>query len=410
MPPNQFQNRGVFFRTPGTAVAVSTPDDVVGGALRFGDVDPGYTAQFKTFSGDQIFRAVGSNVVDVDIHVPNNQAVPATTKGFLVAFTDVDLPTSSKVEAFDVRGNLIGTSFAPPADGGVSLASIVSDTPIGHVRITSGTQGLVSPIPAESATVDLVAMDDYVFTVPTATSDLKVEVTDAPDPVAVGGDVTYTVKVSNTGQGAAPGVILHSVLPAGVAASSATPTQGACSTLASCELGAIAAGASATVTVVAKPGSAGTVSSTFWAETDNDPAAANDTAAAQTTVDAAPAPDTKAPRVTITPNQVTVAQNGNAAIKIACPADETTCKGSVRLVTKVLRIGGRNLKLELGSRNFTAKGGTTVTVTIRLGAAERALLKLAGKIRATAYVTVEDAAGNDATAQKAITLKPARKK
>ena len=114
--------------------------------------------------------------------------------------------------------------------------------------------------------------------------------------------------------------------------------------------------------------------------------------------------------MTITPSVITVAANGNAAIKIACPASETTCKGTVRLVTRVLRIGGRNLKLELGSKSFTTQGGKTATLTIRLGLAERALLRLAGRIRATAYVAVEDAAGNDATAQKAVTLKPARKK
>jgi len=411
MPPNQFQNRGVFFRTPGTAVEVSTPNDVIGGLVEFGNIDANYADIFTPFSGDQIFRAVGSNIVDVDFHLPNNQAVPATTNGFLVAFTDVDLPTSSKIEAFDVRGTLIGTSFAPPSvDTGVSIASIVSDTPIGRVRVTSGTQALVAPLPVESAAVDVVAMDDYVFSPPTANSDLAVTVADAPDPVALNGNLTYTVTVTNGGQGAAPGVVLHSVLPAGVAAVSSTPGQGACSTLASCELGTIAAGASATVTVVARPGTPGSITSTFRAGTNNDANAANDTATAATTVDPAPAPDTTAPTVRITPAQVTVAQNGNAALRIACPAGETTCKGSVRLVTKVLRIGGRNLKLELGSKKFTAQGGRTATVVIKLGPAERALLRLAGQIKATAYVTVSDAAGNDATAQKAITLKPAKRK
>jgi uncharacterized repeat protein (TIGR01451 family) len=411
MPPNQFAARGVFFRTPGSALEVSTPDDVVGGQVEFGNVDPGYLAFFTPFSNDQIFRAVGSNIVDVDMHVPGNQTIAATTNGFMVAFTDVDLPSSTKLEAFDVRGRLIATSFAPPSpNAGMSLASIVSDTPIGRVRITSGTQALVSPIPAESSTVDLVAIDDLVFSPPTANSDLAVTVTDAPDPVDVNGNVTYTVTIANAGQGAAANVVLHSALPAGVAAVSATAGQGACSTITTCELGAIAAGASTSVNVVARPGAAGAITSTFSAETTNDANAANDTATASTTVNAAPAPDTTAPTVKITPGVVTVAPNGNAAIKIACPASETTCKGSVRLVTKVLKIGGRNLRLELGSKTFTAQGGKTATVTIRLGLAERALLKLAGQIRATAYVTVADAAGNGATAQKALTLKPAKKK
>ena len=84
-------------------------------------------------------------------------------------------------------------------------------------------------------------------------ADLVIVKTDSPDPVGLGQNLSYTLLITNTGPGAATGVVVADTLPAGVTYVSATPSQGTCSQssgVVSCNLNSLANGASATVTVV----------------------------------------------------------------------------------------------------------------------------------------------------------------
>jgi uncharacterized repeat protein (TIGR01451 family) len=105
-------------------------------------------------------------------------------------------------------------------------------------------------------------------------ADLSVSKTAAPNPVAVGGHLVYTVTVTNVGASAASGVVLTDDLPDGVNFVSATPTQGTCSGAVSCNLGSLAFGASATVTIEVTPTAAGSTTNTAdvtWTGTDPTP-------------------------------------------------------------------------------------------------------------------------------------------
>ena len=58
--------RGAVLSTTGDHVAVSADASNPDGApVRFGDVNPGYPSQFKTFSAERLFSPIGSNVVDL---------------------------------------------------------------------------------------------------------------------------------------------------------------------------------------------------------------------------------------------------------------------------------------------------------------------------------------------------------
>jgi len=122
-------------------------------------------------------------------------------------------------------------------------------------------------------------------------SDLRVTQSDAPDPVAPGGQVTYTVTVSNLGGTAATAVSLRDDLPAGTGFVSATPSQGTCSGSGPvvCSLGTLNGGAAATVSVVvsapATPGTIVNKASVTAATIDPNPA--NDAAQVSTAVGAA---------------------------------------------------------------------------------------------------------------------------
>jgi uncharacterized repeat protein (TIGR01451 family) len=87
----------------------------------------------------------------------------------------------------------------------------------------------------------------------TPLADLQVTQTDSPDPVFVGGTLTYTIVVKDNGPSAATGVTLTDTLPTGnVSYQSATPSQGTCSAsgaTVTCPLGSLAVAGTATVTV-----------------------------------------------------------------------------------------------------------------------------------------------------------------
>jgi uncharacterized repeat protein (TIGR01451 family) len=123
-----------------------------------------------------------------------------------------------------------------------------------------------------------------------ASADLGVTVADFPDPVTVGGTLTYTITVGNGGPDPASGVTLVDSLPAAASFVSSTPPAPTCNLAGSvltCGLGALGAGGSATVTVVVTPTSPGTLTSTVTVSaTEPDPNVSNNTAVATTTATA----------------------------------------------------------------------------------------------------------------------------
>src|SRR6185295_10782665 len=86
----------------------------------------------------------------------------------------------------------------------------------------------------------------------TTKADLAVSMTATPGPVASGGTITYTATITNSGPASAANVVLTQTLPVGATVKSAIPSQGTCGATANvtCQLGTLAAGASATVTVM----------------------------------------------------------------------------------------------------------------------------------------------------------------
>ena len=120
--------------------------------------------------------------------------------------------------------------------------------------------------------------------------DISVTKTDSPDPVHVGQNLTYTITVTNGGPATATGVTMSDTLPKNAGFGAVTWSQGSCTIkpekrLVTCSLGSVAGGAKATVTIVVKPTSKGTITNTATASaTQPDPNAANNSATAVTTV------------------------------------------------------------------------------------------------------------------------------
>ncbi len=110
-----------------------------------------------------------------------------------------------------------------------------------------------------------------------------------PDPVASGQELTYAIGVLNSGPSGATGATVTDTLPAGVTYNSATPSQGSCSHSSgtvTCNLGAMANGANATVSIVVTPTTSGTITNQAAVSAATaDPVLVNNSASAATTVD-----------------------------------------------------------------------------------------------------------------------------
>lgn len=103
-------------------------------------------------------------------------------------------------------------------------------------------------------------------------ADLRIDLSDAPDPATVGSPVTYTVTVENEGPEDATNVEVENVLPQSASFVSATPSQGSCTQVVpvvACGLGTIVNQASASVDIVVTPSSAGTLNDIAAVESSN---------------------------------------------------------------------------------------------------------------------------------------------
>jgi uncharacterized repeat protein (TIGR01451 family) len=118
--------------------------------------------------------------------------------------------------------------------------------------------------------------------------ELEVTMTDSPDPVNFGSNLTYTISVKNNGEVAATGVTLTDTLPPGATLISATSSAGVCTgtTSINCGLGTVPPAATQTITIVVTSPAVRTIVNTAAITlNETDGFLANNTATVETLVD-----------------------------------------------------------------------------------------------------------------------------
>ncbi|MGB3693913.1 MAG: PEP-CTERM sorting domain-containing protein [Spirulinaceae cyanobacterium] len=165
--------RGTVYETPGSGFQISGADgDPTNNdpSEDFGNINPTYTGVFEAFSAEKLFIAQDSNILDILFFVPGTDTA-ATVSSFGAVFSDVDLAETSKMEFFDVDGNLIQTNFVEAVadrDESFSFLGVTfDDFLVSKVRITSGNAALGADT-FDGNGVDLVALDDFIFSEPQA--------------------------------------------------------------------------------------------------------------------------------------------------------------------------------------------------------------------------------------------------
>ncbi|PYT33984.1 MAG: hypothetical protein DMF52_14285, partial [Acidobacteria bacterium] len=182
-----------------------------------------------TLSYSNTGNANATGVVLTDTVPANTTFVSATAGGTLASGVVTWSP-----------GNL-----AAGASGSVQMVVRVASPLANGTSITNGTYGIDSN---ETSPVNGAAVSTTVSSAPL----LAVSKTDSPDPVAAGGNLTYTIAYANNGSAGATGVVITDSVPANTTFVSATAGGTLASGVVTWSVGNLAAGASGSVQMVVR--------------------------------------------------------------------------------------------------------------------------------------------------------------
>jgi uncharacterized repeat protein (TIGR01451 family) len=189
-------------------------------------------------------------------------------------------------------GGVVTCDLGGLANGASAEVTIVVNAPTAGplTNIASASSDTADPNGGNNSDSETTTVE----AIPVPGADLSVSKGDAVDPVIEGDDVSYTVTVVNGGPDAAENVVMTDNLPGGVTLVSATPSQGTCTAaggVVTCDLGDLANGASAEVTIVVGTSSYGVLTNEAGATSDTaDPNGGNNSDVEQTTVQSSSPP------------------------------------------------------------------------------------------------------------------------
>ncbi len=375
--------------TYGIAVDTSGINAYVTGSLRSASYNPFQLMVAKiadiTTTADLSLRADESpNIVLVNstltytVYINNTGPEPAT--GVRLNYTPPAGVTLVSASSFSGRCSV--TSTVVCEQGNVGIGTTASSIVTIVVKPTvAGT--LTSTFSVSTTGIESNPANNSVSEVATVTSsvpvDLQVSQSAAPNPVAIGQQLTYTLTVKNASDlYDASNVVLTDTLPAGVDFVSITPTYGgwACSQAngtVTCNIGYLLKTGKATFTMVVTPNAtaAGSITNTASVTTSSyDTNTSNNTSSAATTVTGGnttpppPPPPPPPPTGTTYTLQVAVSGSGTlTATGINCPGDcsEVYASGTSVTITATPAAGWHVDQWESACAGVT---GTSCTVTV----------------------------------------------
>ncbi|WP_225409013.1 Ig-like domain-containing protein [Stigmatella hybrida] len=296
---------------------------------------------------------------------PNAVSGAGVTDAFPAALTGVSwtCAPAASCSAPSGTGNLEDVLLSLPSGGSAvfTVTGTVSPTATGTLTNTAtvaSPASNVDPVPANNSATDTTTI------VAASTADLQVSIGDSPDPVVVGGALTYTVNVTNNGPSTASTVTATVNLPPGAVFVGATGTGWTCNQaggVVTCTRPSLGTGEAAppiTVNVTA-PTTPGSITATSTVSTSTtDPVAGNNSASQSTTVVAANRPPVA------NDDTVSVGANSGATVVNVLGNDTDPDTGDTLTVTAVTQsANGGTVTLVGGVVSYTPAPGFTGTDT-----------------------------------------------
>jgi uncharacterized repeat protein (TIGR01451 family) len=226
---------------------------------------------------------------------------PGNSSGYVV---DDPLPSgvtnaNTATPGCSISAGVLTCQGNPLTVGATATITFTADAPSPNTAAITNTATVTGneqdPNPANNTATATVQ--------PLPGADLAITKTASSSSVTAGGQVTYTLAVTNNGPDDASGVTVSDPLPAGETLVSAAPSQGSCSG-ATCSLGTIVDGGQAQILLTVDIASSATGSLTNTATVSAstpDPNPANNTSTATVTIPGAVAPTPPTPPTTPTP-------------------------------------------------------------------------------------------------------------
>ncbi|MFV0461489.1 MAG: hypothetical protein ACK5MT_22270 [Actinomycetales bacterium] len=311
----------------------------------------------------------------VDVAVTVSNAGPSTVNQ---PWVDLTLPAGTSFESATgatctpITGGVRCTTDPLASAGQAAFTIRLTSDPAATGSAT--ISGLAGGTDLDPDTGNNSASDSLTW-IPAAT--LAIVKTATPDPATPGGDVTYTVTVTNQGPSTARQVELTDDLPAGVLSATATSTPGTCAITGlqvTCTADQLSVGEAFTASIVASIDPAATAELANTATVTSEASTATDSAVVRTalvptvelTLTNSPSPSSVAPgdQVEFT---LVAGNNGpslarSAMLVFPLPTGLSVVDGTVRTSQGTCTVQGGTVTCTLGDL------GVGETVTVRVGA------------------------------------------
>jgi hypothetical protein len=297
-------------------------------------------------------------VVAINAIGTSDPSEPVSVPPVVTAITPARGPSVGGTHVTITGTMLAGTTAVVFGDRPAVSFTIINDTTVTAVA-PAHAPGLVDVrVSTDAGTSAVVEVDRFTYD---PTADARINVSSASGEVALGDMLTQTVVVGNDGPDAATGatatVTLNGVGATVIAAATAAGPCNVTSSTMTCELGTLAAGATAIVDIMLEPFATGTLTTTATAlAAEFDPANANNESSQTVEV-------TNAHGCTIigTPGNDTIVGTSGADVICALAGADTVAAGGG---DDIVHGGSGSDTLDGGNGNDTIYAGHTGSVLI----------------------------------------------